>query len=351
MIPPRWDNIPDWQRIVALQVNEILRGYPFPMLDTAPPDPTAGLTYYDTVLAQVRTWNGSSWVSGGGGGTTANPLTMNNGGAGAASGTTFDGSVARTISYNTVGAAASSHTHAQADVTNLVTDLAAKQPLDADLTAYGAVGNGIVTHTGAGTASARTITAGTGISVVDGDGVAGNPTVAVSMPAAMTLISEQTPSGTGTVTFSSIAATYRDLRLVIRGRGTSASASVAVTITFNNDTGANYDYERVSAVSNAVSAIGLTAQNSINFGGIAAASATADVADAMIVDIFDYRGTTFQKAANSRSGTKTGTAAANLATEAKSGWWRSTAAINRVDVILSAGNFTTGSVVSLYGVM
>ena len=33
-----------------------------------------------------------------------NALTMNNGGAGAASGTTFDGSAARTISYNTVGA-------------------------------------------------------------------------------------------------------------------------------------------------------------------------------------------------------------------------------------------------------
>ena len=42
--------------------------------------------------------------SGGGGGTTTNALTINNGGAGAASGTTFDGSVARTISYNTVGA-------------------------------------------------------------------------------------------------------------------------------------------------------------------------------------------------------------------------------------------------------
>lgn len=40
----------------------------------------------------------------GGGGTTTNPITFNNGGAGAASGTTFDGSTARTISYNTVGA-------------------------------------------------------------------------------------------------------------------------------------------------------------------------------------------------------------------------------------------------------
>ena len=39
-----------------------------------------------------------------GGATTAQPLTMNNSGSGAASGTTFDGSVARTISTNTIGA-------------------------------------------------------------------------------------------------------------------------------------------------------------------------------------------------------------------------------------------------------
>jgi hypothetical protein len=45
--------------------------------------------------------------------------TFNNGGAGAASGTTFDGTTARTISYNTVGAAASSHTHTTTDITNL----------------------------------------------------------------------------------------------------------------------------------------------------------------------------------------------------------------------------------------
>jgi hypothetical protein len=42
---------------------------------------------------------------------TANVLTFNNGGSGAASGTTFNGSVAQTISFNTIGAAASSHGH------------------------------------------------------------------------------------------------------------------------------------------------------------------------------------------------------------------------------------------------
>jgi len=39
-------------------------------------------------------------------GTTTNAVTFNNSGSGAASGTTFDGSVARTISYNTIGAQA-----------------------------------------------------------------------------------------------------------------------------------------------------------------------------------------------------------------------------------------------------
>jgi hypothetical protein len=44
-------------------------------------------------------------LASGGGGTTTFPLTMNNSGTGASSGTTFDGSGAKTISYNTIGAA------------------------------------------------------------------------------------------------------------------------------------------------------------------------------------------------------------------------------------------------------
>ncbi len=57
---------------------------------------------------KVLQTNGASvsWqtVSGGGGGTTTNPVTFNSSGSGEASGATFDGSVARTISYNSIGA-------------------------------------------------------------------------------------------------------------------------------------------------------------------------------------------------------------------------------------------------------
>jgi hypothetical protein len=52
------------------------------------------------------------------------------------------------------------------------------QPLDADLTAVGGLATqGLITRTGAGTATTRSVAAGTGISVANGDGVSGNPTV------------------------------------------------------------------------------------------------------------------------------------------------------------------------------
>jgi len=52
---------------------------------------------------------------------------------------------------------------------------------DADLAALAALAtNGVITRTGAGTVATRTITAGTNITVTNGDGVSGNPTIAVS---------------------------------------------------------------------------------------------------------------------------------------------------------------------------
>lgn len=67
----------------------------------------AGMMYFDSDDNTFRGYNGTSWIDLGaaGGGTTTNALTMNNSGTGDASGTTFNGSVARTISFNTIGAA------------------------------------------------------------------------------------------------------------------------------------------------------------------------------------------------------------------------------------------------------
>lgn len=59
--------------------------------------------------------------------------------------------------------------------------IAASQAYDADLAAIAALSsNGLIARTGSGTAAVRTITASTGITVTNGDGVSGNPTIAVS---------------------------------------------------------------------------------------------------------------------------------------------------------------------------
>jgi len=169
---------------------------------------------------------------------------------------------------------------------------------------------------------------------------------------AVKLISEVVTTGSATnVSFTSISAAYRDLEVRIRGRGTKpAVANVDIRMRFNGDTGANYDTEIVQGNGSTASAFGAVGETSAFVGNLAAATATANVADAIKAEVFDYRGTTFQKAALCRSSLKVGTAAiANLYTLASSNYWRSTAAITQIDVFPSANGFVDGTVVSLYG--
>jgi hypothetical protein len=73
------------------------------------------------------------------------------------------------------------------------------QPLDADLTALaGNATNGLWAHTGAGTGAARTITGTAPINVTNGDGVAGNPSIALSAHVASVALQVFTASGTYT---------------------------------------------------------------------------------------------------------------------------------------------------------
>jgi hypothetical protein len=69
-----------------------------------------------------------------------------------------------------------------ANLTALAANPQLYQATNATLTSLGALGNGMVAKTGAGTLAARTITAGTGITLSNGDGVSGNPTVTLAIP-------------------------------------------------------------------------------------------------------------------------------------------------------------------------
>ena len=86
-----------------------------------------------------------------------------------------------TVAQLRAGLASAAHTHAIAEVATLQASLDAKQPIDPDLTALATnAANGLWARTGDGTGAARTITAGAGITVTNGDGVAGDPTVSLN---------------------------------------------------------------------------------------------------------------------------------------------------------------------------
>lgn len=65
----------------------------------------------------THNYAGSS-TAGGAANSVKASLTFNNAGSGATSGTTFNGSAAKTISYNTIGAAPASHTHTKSEITD-----------------------------------------------------------------------------------------------------------------------------------------------------------------------------------------------------------------------------------------
>lgn len=163
------------------------------------------------------------------------------------------------------------------------------------------------------------------------------------------LLASASPSGTGTVSFTSIPATYRDLEIVWQGRGTQVATNTVMNVQANNDTTAgNYDNQlHVSANANATNT-GTEIDSAAAFvGQVAAASAPTNVAGAGRVLIPGYANTTFHKMFLCQYANMT---AEGAISEVKGvTMWRSTSAINRVDLILASGNYVAGTTVSLYG--
>jgi len=134
-------------------------------------------------------------ISAAGGGGTSSSLTMNNSGTGAASGTTFNGSVPQTISYNTIGAYPASNPSGY--ITNSVTTLSSLSLPYSQLTGVPTIPTSLPTPNALSVGSSLAFTSGT---TFDGS-------VARTVDAIQDIRTSATPSFTGLVVTGSTNAT------------------------------------------------------------------------------------------------------------------------------------------------
>lgn len=167
---------------------------------------------------------------------------------------------------------------------------------------------------------------------------------------AVTLISEQVlGSATTTVTFSSIASTYRHLRLEILARTNRSGQSLdIVRLRFNGDTASNYWNQYNLSHGTTVSGNGADVGTNgyVDLSWLPGNDAPAGSAATVTIDIPNYKGTAFHKGLHFVGGLRY--SATDRRAVSGAGGWVDTAAITQID-LLSLSQFVTGSVFSLYG--
>jgi hypothetical protein len=157
------------------------------------------------------------------------------------------------------------------------------------------------------------------------------------------IASQTLTSAAASITFSSIPATFTDLRLVLSA--TVSSAGQIALMQFNGDTATNYSYRHVEGNGATTSSSSAQTQSSISLATGAGLSLTIPVLHA--VDIFQYKNTgMFKTALVSLAGDQNGSG--NVRNSI--GLWRSTAAITSLVLSLSAGNFAIGTTAELIGI-
>jgi hypothetical protein len=164
------------------------------------------------------------------------------------------------------------------------------------------------------------------------------------MPITYENISTTTLSGGGasTITFSSIPATFTDLRVVITGTSTTGGQNVLGTLNSNSST--IYSGTRISG-------FGTTAasdyrQNDVWF--LLNQQGTTTTQPFLIeLDLFSYTSSEF-KTVLSATSENTSPTAGGVGRSVH--LWRNTSAITAVSLFPSGGNFAAGTTATLYGI-
>ena len=153
-------------------------------------------------------------------------------------------------------------------------------------------------------------------------------------------------SASASITFSSIAASWTDLRLVFNNTGASATGVGTPTMRFNSDTTSNYSVVRLAGQGTTAAATYDSSQTVMNLASYTAPQTSVPLL--ITVDVFSYAGSTLKTCFITYSNDYNGGGSIEHAT----GLYRSTSAITSI-TITSAGASTwnTGTTATLYGIL
>ena len=151
-------------------------------------------------------------------------------------------------------------------------------------------------------------------------------------------------SAAASIDFTSIAATYTDLRIVLVA--TSSVNGRNLYLRFNSDSATNYSNTYLVGTG-ATTVSGTTtsaAQINCTLGTVAISSTVPHL---FAIDVFSYAGSTNKTALISTSQDRSGTGSVGNVV----GLWRSTSAITAVNLLPQSDNFAIGTTATLYGIL
>lgn len=145
----------------------------------------------------------------------------------------------------------------------------------------------------------------------------------------------------GTITFSSIPATYTHLQIRYIARGSTDNVTY---VRFNSDTGSNYSDHMLYGGGTSASALNDVSNTRM---GQLRHSDTTSIVGVGVVDILDYANTSKYKTMRALTGCDFNGSGIVMLT---SGNWRNTNAITSITLNVDGGNYTTDTVFALYGI-
>ena len=148
-------------------------------------------------------------------------------------------------------------------------------------------------------------------------------------------------SAAADITFTSIPATYTDLRISFT---TTATISDNARMQVNGDTGSNYS--RTALFGDGATATSNRTSN-ISIIGLSTTALSTTIPTFFTIDFFSYAGSTYKTCLITHQGDNNGSGNVSRIV----GMWRSTSAITSVKLYMGSGNLAAGTTATLYGIL